>query len=106
MPNFQTVRGMRDFLPKDAEDMKHVEQVTREIAHLYCYEEVVTPIVESYDLLAAKSGKEIRKRMYEFTDLGGRKVALRPEFTASVARLIATKMMNKPKYRPDRSDNI
>ncbi len=77
--------------------MKYVEQVTRELAHLYCYGEVITPVVESYDLLAAKSGEEIRKRMYAFNDLGGRKVALRPEFTASIARLIATKMMNEPK---------
>lgn len=88
---------MRDFLPKEAETMKYVEQVTRELAHLYSYEEVITPVVESYDLLAAKSGEEIRKRMYAFNDLGGRRVALRPEFTASIARLIVTKMMNEPK---------
>jgi histidyl-tRNA synthetase len=88
---------MRDFLPEDAERMRHVEQVSRELAQLYGYEEVITPVVESYDLLAAKSGEEIRERMYAFKDLGGRKVALRPEFTASIARLVATKMRNEPK---------
>jgi len=88
---------MRDFLPKDTERIRHVEQVSREIAQLYGYGEVITPVVESYDLLAAKSGEEIRERMYAFKDLGGRKVALRPEFTASVARLVATKMRNEPK---------
>jgi histidyl-tRNA synthetase len=88
---------MRDFLPRDAERMRHVEQVSRELAQLYSYEEVITPVVESYDLLAAKAGEEIRERMYAFKDLGGRKVALRPEFTASVARLMATKLRNKPK---------
>jgi len=97
MPAFRTVRGMRDFLPKDTERIRHVEQVSREIAQLYGYGEVITPVVESYDLLAAKSGEEIRERMYAFKDLGGRKVALRPEFTASVARLVATKMRNEPK---------
>jgi len=97
MPAFKTVRGMRDFLPKDAERMRHVEQVSRELAQLYSYEEVITPVVESYDLLAAKAGEEIRERMYAFKDLGGRKVALRPEFTASVARLVATKLRNEPK---------
>ncbi|MDH5691262.1 MAG: histidine--tRNA ligase, partial [Candidatus Bathyarchaeota archaeon] len=56
-----------------------------------------TPVVESYDLLAAKAGEEIRERMYAFKDFGGRNVALRPEFTASVARLMATKMRNEPK---------
>jgi len=88
---------MRDFLPKDTERIRHVEQVSRELAQLYGYGEVITPVVESYDLLAAKSGEEIRERMYAFKDLGGRKVALRPEFTASVARLVATKMRNEPK---------
>jgi len=97
MPAFRTVRGMRDFLPQDAERMRHVEEVSRELAQLYGYEEVITPVVESHDLLAAKSGEEIRERMYAFKDLGGRKVALRPEFTASVARLVATKMRNEPK---------
>ncbi len=94
---FKTVRGMRDFLPRDAEKMRRVEQVSRELAKLYSYEEIITPVVESYDLLAAKTGEEIRERMYNFKDLGGRKVALRPEFTASVARLVATKLRNEPK---------
>ena len=88
---------MRDFLPRDAERMRHVEQVSRELAQLYSYGEFITPVVESYDLLAAKAGEEIRERMYAFKDLGGRKVALRPEFTASLARLVATKLRNKPK---------
>ena len=88
---------MRDFLPRDAERMRHVEQISRELSKLYGYEEIITPVVESYDLLAAKTGEEIRERMYTFKDLGGRKVALRPEFTASVARLVATKMRNEPK---------
>ena len=97
MSMFKTVRGMRDFLPRDAEKLRYVEQVARELAVLYGYEEILTPVVESYELLAAKSGEELRQRMYVFTDLGGRKVALRPEFTASVARLIATKLRNAPK---------
>jgi histidyl-tRNA synthetase len=88
---------MRDFLPVDAEKLRYVEQVARELAVLYGYGEILTPVVESYELLSAKSGEEIRQRMYVFTDLGGRKVALRPEFTASVARLVATKLRNAPK---------
>ncbi len=94
---FKTVRGMRDLLPVDAERMRHVEQVSRTISKLYGYEEIITPVLESYDLLAAKTSEEIRERMYTFKDLGGRKVALRPEFTASVARLVANKLRNEPK---------
>jgi len=97
MPAFKTVRGMRDFLPKDAEKIRHVEKVARDLACLYGYEEIITPVVESHDLLAAKAGEEIRLRMYAFNDMGGRKVALRPEFTASIARLVATKLRIAPK---------
>jgi len=88
---------MRDFLPEDAEKMRYVEVVARDLARLYGYEEVITPVVEHYNLLAAKSGEEIRERMYAFTDMGGRRVALRPEFTASIARLVATKLRHEPK---------
>jgi len=88
---------MRDFLPEEAEKLRFIEQTARELARLYGYREVITPVVENYELLAAKVGEENRKRMYVFEDLGGRKVALRPEFTASVARLVAFKMQTIPK---------
>jgi histidyl-tRNA synthetase len=88
---------MRDFLPEDAQKMRYVEQTARQLADLYGYEEVITPVVESHELLAAKAGEEIRLRMYTFNDLAGRKLALRPEFTPSIARLVATKLRTAPK---------
>lgn len=97
MPEFKPVRGMRDFLAKDAQKMRHVEQKARELAQLYGYEEVITPILESYELLSAKAGEEIRLRMYIFEDMAGRKVAMRGEFTPSIARLVATKLKTMPK---------
>jgi len=97
MSEFKPVRGMRDFLPKDAQKLRYVEQKARELAQLYGYEEVITPVVESYELLAAKAGEEIRLRMYSFRDMANRKVALRAEFTPSIARLVATKMRTMPK---------
>ena len=97
MPRFQTVRGMRDLLPVNARKLRHVQSVSKEIAESYAFEEIITPLVEHYNLLAAKSGREIGTRMYVFNDLGDRKVVLRPEFTASVARLIATSLRNEPK---------
>ena len=100
MPEFKTVRGMRDFLPEEAEMMKYVEGKARKTAELYGYKEVMTPVVESYELLATKAGEEVRLRMFAFKDLGGRMVALRPEFTPSVARLVATTLRNEPRpYR-------
>ena len=97
MLKFQKVRGMRDFLPSEAAKLRRIEATTREVASLYGFEEIITPLVERYDLLATKSGEEIKSRMFIFNDLGGRKVALRPEFTASVARLMATTLRNEPK---------
>jgi len=97
MAEFKTVRGMRDFLPEEAKLLRNIEGRAREVAKLYGYKEIVTPIVEPYELLSAKAGEEIKSRMFLFKDLGGRDVALRPEFTASVARLVATTLRNEPK---------
>jgi histidyl-tRNA synthetase len=97
MPAFQTVRGMRDLLPEEAETLNYVICKARETAALYGYREVVTPLVEPYELLSAKSGEEIRTRMFIFKDLGDRTVALRPEFTASIARLATSALKNEPK---------
>jgi len=97
MSAFKTARGMRDFLPEEAEMMEYIEGKARRVAELYGYKEIITPVVESYELLAAKAGEEIRSRMYAFKDLGDRMVALRPEFTASVARLVVTTLRNEPR---------
>jgi len=88
---------MRDLVDEEAENLRLIEQRARKISRLYGYKEVITPLVEHYELLAAKLGEENRKRMFVFEDLGGRKVALRPEFTSSVARLVATKMQSAPR---------
>jgi histidyl-tRNA synthetase len=97
MPTFQTVRGMRDLLAEEAETLNFVISKARETAQLYGYKEAITPVVEPYELLSAKSGEEIRQRMFIFKDLGDRSVALRPEFTASIARLATTALKTEPK---------
>lgn len=97
MSEFKTVRGMRDLLPEEARIMKYIEAKARRTAELYGFKEIITPIVESYELLSAKAGEEVRSRMFVFKDLGDRMVALRPEFTASVARLAATALRTEPR---------
>ena len=97
MPAFQTVRGMRDLIGDEAKTFTNIIKNARETASLYGYKEVITPLVEPLELLSAKSGDEIRQRMFIFKDLGGRNVALRPEFTASIARLATTYLKNEPK---------
>lgn len=97
MNDFQTVRGMRDLLPKEAETLEEIINTAKKIASLYGYKQIITPVVESYELLNAKSGEEIRSRMFVFDDLGGRKIVLRPEFTASIARLLTSTLRNEPR---------
>jgi histidyl-tRNA synthetase len=97
MPTFQPVRGMRDLLPDEAEKLNFVMSKARETAQLYGYREIITPVIEPHELLSAKSGEEIRQRMFTFKDLGNRTVALRPEFTSSIARLATTALKNEPK---------
>jgi histidyl-tRNA synthetase len=92
MRDFQTVRGTRDLLPKEARRLRFIINKAIETAELYGYKEVITPVLESYELLNAKSGEEIRARMFKFDDLGGRPTVLRPEFTASIARLVTTSL--------------
>jgi len=84
-------------LAEEAEILNFVMSKARETAKLYGYREVITPVVEPYELLSAKAGEEIRSRMFAFKDLGNRTVALRPEFTASIARLVTGALKNEPK---------
>jgi histidyl-tRNA synthetase len=97
MPTFQTVRGMRDLLGKEAQIFTNIIAKAQETASLFGFKEVFTPHVEYLDLLSAKTGDEIRQRMFIFEDLGGRQVALRPEFTASIARLVTSSLRGESK---------
>lgn len=90
---FQTVKGMRDLLPEENIKFNHVIRVVQKLFEVYNYQEVAMPIVESFELLAAKSGEEIKDSMYVFEDKAGRQLALRPEMTASIARLYITHFM-------------
>jgi histidyl-tRNA synthetase len=95
--SFQPVRGMRDLIGEEAQTFNAIIAKARQTAQLYGFKEVITPHVEPLELLSAKSGEEIRQRMFIFKDLGDRQVALRPEFTASIARLATTVLKNDPK---------
>ena len=83
-------------MPREMALKRRIEDVIREVFKLYGYLEVETPTVEYYELFALKSGEEIRERMFDFIDKGGRRVVLRPEVTASIARLVASKLKAMP----------
>lgn len=101
----QPYKGARDFYPKDMQVRNWLFGIWEKTARLYGYEEYDFPLIEPWELYAAKSGKElVDKQLYWFEDRGGRKVAIRPEKTPSVARMIAAKLNELP--RPIRWFNI
>ncbi len=93
----EPVRGMRDILPPDSEGISVLIHEFQHIAELYGYRYVIPPTIELFKLFAIKSGPEISKSMYVFSDKAGREVCLRPEFTASIARIYLKYFRAEPK---------
>jgi len=96
----QPYRGTRDFFPPEMQKLRYLFGVWRTVAEKFGYEEYLGPFLEAWELYAAKnvSGEEIvNEQLYWFEDRGGRKVALRPEMTPTVARMIAQRYQQLPK---------
>lgn len=89
MATFQALPGFRDLYPEDFARRSHIFRVWRQTAVAFGFSEYDAPILEPLDLYRAKSGDEIEGQLFSFTDRGGREVALRPEMTPSVCRLVA-----------------
>lgn len=88
----QPYKGARDYYPADKRLQNYIFNVWRRVAERYGYEEYGAPLIEPLDLYAAKTGQEIvNEQTYRFMDRGGRHVAIRPEMTPSVARMIAAR---------------
>ena len=89
----QPYKGTRDFYPDDMRLRNWFFGKIRSALELSSYEEYNGPMLESLDMYIAKSGEEIAtKQTYNFADRGGRMVAIRPEMTPSVARIVAAKL--------------
>ncbi|MGA2052526.1 MAG: histidine--tRNA ligase [Opitutales bacterium] len=91
MSNFQSLPGFREFYPEDCAARNALFQAWRAAARRSGFVEYDAPVLEPLELYLEKSGEEIRSQLFEFEDKGGRKVALRPEMTPSLARLVAAK---------------
>ncbi len=88
----QPVKGTRDFYPEQMAVRTWLYETVRAVSESFGYQEYEAPILESLDLYAAKSGEElVKEQSYVFTDRGGSQIALRPELTPSLARMIAQK---------------
>src|SRR5215475_9785888 len=85
----QALPGFRDFLPEECAKRNHIFARWREVARRYGFVEWDGPILEPTELYKKKSGPEIVDQLFNFTDKGEREVAMRPELTPTLARLVA-----------------
>jgi len=90
--NTSSYKGTTDTYPEDMFARNYLFNTWRTVAKSFGYEEYDTPLVEEASLYKAKSGEELaNKQLYTFLDKGGREIAIRPEMTPSLARIIAAK---------------
>jgi len=88
----QPYKGARDFYPEDKRLQKYMFNVMRGVVQSFGYLEYDAPLIEPIDIYLAKTGEEIiNSQLYSFEDKGGRKVAIRPEMTPSVSRMVAAR---------------
>jgi histidyl-tRNA synthetase len=86
------VKGTRDFYPEQMAIRNWLYNTVRSVSESFGYQEWDAPFLETLNLYAAKSGDElVKKQSYVFTDRGGDEIALRPELTPSLARMIAAR---------------
>lgn len=90
----QPLTGFRDFLPEQCAERNYIFRTWREVARRYGFIEYDGPLLEELELYKKKSGDEIVRQLYEFVDKGERAVALRPEMTPTLARMVATQHRN------------
>lgn len=87
------VKGTRDFYPEDQAFQNWFYQSIKEISELFGFQEYEGPTIESLELYAAKSGEElVKKQAFTFTDQSEKIIALRPEMTPTLARMVAQKL--------------
>ena len=88
----QPYKGTRDFYPEDKQIQNYIFDVWHKVSRRFGYEEYGAPTLEPLEIYAAKSGQEIvNEQTYSFVDRGGRTVAIRPEMTPTVSRMVAAR---------------
>jgi ATP phosphoribosyltransferase regulatory subunit len=88
--------GTRDWLPAELRRKRAVETALRDVFERWAYDEVQTPNFERFDALEAGLGDSVTEKIFLFTDKSGTQIALRPEMTTPVARLVSTRMREAP----------
>lgn len=90
-------KGTRDYYPADKRLQNYIFGVWKKVSQSYGYEEYGAPMLEPLEVYTAKSGQELAgEQTYRFTDRGDREVAIRPEMTPSISRMVAAKRQELP----------
>jgi histidyl-tRNA synthetase len=97
MAGFKTIKGFRDFYPEACSLRNYIFDTWRQVARRYGFWEYEGAILESTDLFRKKSGDEIVSQLFHFVDKGEREVALRPEVTPSLARMVTARQRDYSK---------
>jgi histidyl-tRNA synthetase len=88
----QPYKGTRDYYPADKRVQNYIFSTWRSVVESHGYEEYGAPLIEPLEVYTAKSGQELAsEQTYSFTDRGGRIVAIRPEMTPSISRMVAAR---------------
>jgi len=85
---YDRLKGFRDFYPGEMQARRQVADTLERVARSYGFREVGTPALERQEMYVDKSGEGIVEELYAFTDQGGREVAMTPELTPTVARMV------------------
>lgn len=94
----QPYKGARDFYPEELQIRNYVFEKWRKVTNQFGFEEYDFPILEPFEIFAAKSGQElVNEQLFSFEDRGGRKVAVRPELTPGTVRMLAQRYNEIPK---------
>lgn len=97
MSRFESLPGFRAFYPEERAKLGHIIGVWRQACRRYGFREWEGPVLEPLELLTAKSGDEIVRQLFNFTDKGERAVTLRPEMTPTLARMVGARANGLPK---------
>ncbi len=98
MPTILPVKGTRDFFPEEKAFQRWLYEKIREVSEQFGYQEFDGPFLERLDLYASKSGDElVQEQSFVFPDRSGEMIALRPELTPSLARMLATRSKSLPR---------
>ena len=90
--SYESYKGARDWYPEDMRLRNYIFRTWRKVVRSYGYEAYDAPLIEPLEVYAAKSGQElVNDQTYQFIDRGERRVAIRPEMTPTVSRMIAAR---------------